>query len=247
MKYILSFIIGGTIGCIVFVVFSIIFLQNEKINKTDIDTIIKQSQAQSHKASKIDRNIAENLIVKSDNNLHSKSKNITDNRQKSVNAQQKEKYIQRYKHEEDVKINPLQVGNSSETKEDLFKPLGINGTYTQDQIRKITNLTREEKIQHMIDTGMTRDQIEKGMFIDFEYTGADPMKEISDIGRRMQSSIYGTREFFDGLQRMIRAHENHPIPILRGLAEFMKPRDADGNEITTWEAYKNNLKIDLTD
>ena len=238
MKYIISFVTGGTIACILFYTFLHVFLTNKKVVTINDKPNIEQT-------SKTIRDTTGNMIAKSNTTSDSEVKDIIDiqDNQSLSNDHQKEVL----KDQEVVKTDVIPVQNlpdvyETEVDEILFNPAGKNGTYTEDQIQRIINMTDEEKTRHAIKySGMTIEQIEKGVPVDFEYTGPDPMREISEVGTRMQSTIYGTREFFDALQDMIKVHENHPIPIMRGLAEFMKPKDANGNVITVWETYQDNI------
>ena len=101
-------------------------------------------------------------------------------------------------------------------------------------------LIREQIIENMLADGMTMDQINRGTFYDWEFTGVS-IEDEENTGLIIQSTKFGTREHFKALQNMIRVYENSDLPPFRMMAKFMIPRDADGNPITSREVYQKTI------
>ena len=86
---------------------------------------------------------------------------------------------------------------------------------------------------------MTREQIEQGTFFDYEVTVKSDDHEMNALSM-LQATSFGIQERFEMLQNTIEIRRSSDLLPFRFIAEFMTPRDPNGNLITTWEAYRDN-------
>ena len=102
-------------------------------------------------------------------------------------------------------------------------------------------LTREEKmIQTMFEvSGMTKEQFANADI--FISDSGDPLPGLPIIHQRLSQSVRGTPQHWQALQDMIQLYENSPVQTFRDIGSALRPKDADGNPITTYEAYRKHI------